>query len=49
MLAKPASYFMDVAGTEDIKNGLGKMLFYLVQKKLDLAEKAANLMKENFL
>lgn len=48
-LNKPASYFMDVAGTEDIKNALGKMLHYLVKEKPEYAKRAAALMNENFL
>lgn len=46
-LNKPASFFLDVAGSEDIKNGLGKLMYYLSKMKPELASRAKALMDEN--
>ncbi|MDX1976004.1 MAG: hypothetical protein SFT92_10090 [Rickettsiales bacterium] len=46
-LAQPASFFLDVAGTKDIENGLGKLMFYLSKMKPELAGRAKALMDEN--
>jgi hypothetical protein len=48
-LGTPSNYFMQVAGTEDIKIGLGKMLEYLKKAKPEYTRRADALMKESFL
>jgi len=48
-LNHPASYFVEVAGTDDIKNYLGKLLKHTVAKKPELLDRAKDLMEENFL
>lgn len=48
-LQQPASYFMDVAGTENIKDVMTKMSTYLVSKKPEWQQRAADLLNENFL
>lgn len=48
-LNQPAAYFMEVAGTEDIKTYLAKMLHFVVSKKPELKGRAEDLLAENFL